>query len=126
MMLLPLLSLYGSTLACLLGTTMSETTSGTLAADGFAGELGLGSQSRDRMEVSMAQTSRIGVHCSFRMSRQMRPSLYTLGWKMGETNFTSGGLVGYSDVNVRLNMNEPPSQVVYSGLQHTMKTHTQR
>ena len=51
------------------------------------------------MDVRIAETSYVGDHLFWRMSRQMPPSAYTLGWNILETNLTVGGLLGYSSVN---------------------------
>lgn len=41
----------------------------------MAGELGLGSDSNDLIDVKIAQTSNIGVHYSLRISKHILPSL---------------------------------------------------
>ena len=55
----------------------------------FAGDIGLGSQSNDLMEVKTAHTSYTGLHWFIKttfknilLSRQMRPSLYMFGWNI--------------------------------------------
>ena len=83
----------------------------------MAGELGFGSQSNDRIDVKIAQTSNIGVHCSFKISKQILPFAYTFGWNMGGWNTTSGGFDGYSFVNVIFSSKHPPSHGVDYGLQ---------
>jgi hypothetical protein len=65
------------------------------AASALAGDLGLGSHSSDWMDVSIAEMSKTGLHCSFRMSRQMEPSAYTFGWNTLVMNLTLGATLGY-------------------------------
>ncbi len=69
----------------------------------MAGEFGLGSQSKLLREVSMAQTSYIGDQLFFNISKQIEPSLYTLGWNNLFLNFTLGALLGYSSVKSNVN-----------------------
>src|SRR3989338_9714226 len=57
----------------------------------------------------------MGDHWFCRMSRQMEPSPYTLGWKMGVTNLMVGGLVGYSWSKRMSSWKMPPSHCVSSG-----------
>jgi hypothetical protein len=49
------------------------------------------------------------------MSKQIDPSLYTFGWNILVTNFTTGALFGYSSLNAIVNLNVPPSHGVPSG-----------
>ena len=63
----------------------------------------------------MADMSNTGLHCSRKMSRQIEPSAYTLGWKSLVMNFTFGAMLGYSSVNERDRVKVPPSHTVPAG-----------
>lgn len=50
---------------------------------------------RDCSDISIALTSYMADHFSFKISKQMEPlSKSTLGWKQGVINMTVGGLYG--------------------------------
>jgi len=51
----------------------------------------------------------------YKISKQICPSLYILGWNIFVKNLTLGGLLGYSSVNSRDNLKIPPSHSVLSG-----------
>lgn len=63
----------------------------------------------------MAETSYVGLHLFCRMSKQIPPSAYTLGWNILDTNRTVGGLLGYSSVNSMVSLNVPSSKGVSCG-----------
>lgn len=67
------------------------------------------------IEVNIAETSYVGLHRFCKMSRQMPPSAYTLGWNMWLTNRTVGGLLGYSSVNSIVSLKVPSSNGVSCG-----------
>jgi hypothetical protein len=75
------------------------------AASALAGDLGFGSQSSDWMDVSIAEMSKTGLHCSLRMSRQMEPSAYTFGWNTRVMNLTLGATLGYLPRHARTHAN---------------------
>ena len=82
------------------------------AASALAGEFGLGSWSRDWIEVRIAATSYVGDHRFCKMSRHNSPFAYTFGWNIFDTNLTVGGLFGYVSSNWRSNLNVPSSNGV--------------
>lgn len=67
------------------------------------------------IEVKIAETSYVGLHLFCKMSKQIPPSAYTLGWNILETNLTVGGLLGYSSVNSIVNLKVPSSNGVSWG-----------
>lgn len=67
------------------------------------------------IEVKIADTSYVGLHLFCKMSKQIPPSAYTLGWNMWLTNLTVGGLFGYSSVNSIVSLNVPSSKGVSCG-----------
>lgn len=69
------------------------------------------------IEVSMADTSYVGLHLFCNISRHIPPSAYTLGWNIFDTNLTVGALFGYSSVNSIVNLNVPSSNGVSCGLE---------
>lgn len=83
-----------------------------LAASALAGEFGLGSWSRDWIEVRIAATSYVGDHRFCKMSKHNSPFAYTFGWNIFDTNLTVGGLFGYVSSNWRSNLNVPSSNGV--------------
>ena len=64
------------------------------AISGTRGSSGFGSVSSEQMESSTLEMVSAGLHCSFRISRQMLPLLLILGWKTLVLNATLGGLKG--------------------------------
>jgi len=81
----------------------------------FAGEFGFGSLKSDCMEVSIADTSYVGDHRFWSISKQIPPSAYTFGWNIFDWNRTEGGLFGYSSVNSIVSLNVPSSNGVSWG-----------
>lgn len=71
------------------------------------------------MEVNIADTSYVGLHLFWRMSKQIPPSAYTFGWNILDTKRTVGGLFGYSSVNSIVNLNVPSSNGVSCGLKNS-------
>lgn len=59
----------------------------------------------------------MGLQRFCRMSRQIPPSAYTLGWNILLTNLTVGGLFGYSSVNSIVSLKVPSSNGVSCGLE---------
>ena len=68
------------------------------------------------IEVSMDDTSYVGLHLFCKISRQIPPSAYTLGWNIFVLNLTVGGLLGYSSVNSKVSRKVPSSKGVSIGL----------
>ncbi len=64
------------------------------AISGTKGSSGFGSVNREQMESSTLDMVRAGLHCSFKMSRQILPLLLIFGWKTFVLNATLGGLNG--------------------------------
>ena len=64
------------------------------AISGTSGSSGLGSVRSEQIDKSTLEIVNAGLHCSFRMSRQIEPCEFTLGWYTLVLKFTLGGLNG--------------------------------
>ena len=65
------------------------------AASLLAGDFGFGSAKSYCILIRILDTSYVGVQLAIRISRQILPFAYTLGWKISVMNLTSGALLGY-------------------------------
>ena len=64
------------------------------AISGTSGSSGFGSVRSEQIDKSTLEIVNAGLHCSFRMSRQIEPCEFTLGWYTLVLKFTLGGLNG--------------------------------
>lgn len=66
----------------------------TCAISGTKGSSGFGSVSREQMLRSTLLIVNAGDHCSFKISKQIDPWLFTFGWYTFVLKLTFGGLKG--------------------------------